>query len=82
MDRDAVRQNLIRILGTLAPETPAGAIDPDGSLRDQLDLDSMDFLNFMAGVEKTLGVSVPEKDYARLASLNACAEYLAGKTGG
>ena len=82
MDRDALRQTLIRLLGALAPETPADTIDADGNLREQLDLDSMDFLNFMIVIEKATGVSVPEKDYAKLASLNGCVEYLLRKAGG
>jgi acyl carrier protein len=46
-------------------------------LRDQLDIDSMDFLSFVASLDKELHVDVPETDYPRIATLDGCVEHLA-----
>jgi acyl carrier protein len=59
------------------PET----LDPTANLRDTLDLDSVDFMNFVVGLHAALGVDVPEADYGQLASLDACVAYLAAKRG-
>ncbi len=54
-------------------------LDPAGDLREQTDLDSMDFLNLVIGLHQTLGVEIPEADYPRLATLDGLAAYLAAK---
>ncbi|MEX0332330.1 MAG: acyl carrier protein, partial [Puniceicoccaceae bacterium] len=52
---------------------------PDVRLRDQLDLDSMDFLDIVMELRKQFGIEVPEEDYQQLASLDSCADYLTPK---
>jgi acyl carrier protein len=69
---DAVR----RALAALAPEADLDALPPDARLRDELDLDSMDFLNFVVGLHEALGVEIPEADYGKLATLAGCVAYL------
>ena len=76
MTRDEIRSAVLRVLAGIAPEADLGKLDPDLGLRDQLDLDSMDFLNFVIGLEKELHVEIPETDYAKLATLNRCVEHL------
>lgn len=51
-------------------------IKPNVSFCDQLDLNSMDFLNFVIGLDEQLNVSIPETDYTKFISLDACVEYL------
>jgi len=73
------------VLGALrrvAPEADPSRIDPKESLRDQLDIDSMDFLNFLIAIHEALGVDIPEADYPRLSTLQAILEYLAQKKPG
>ncbi|WP_217914181.1 acyl carrier protein [Miltoncostaea marina] len=70
---------LLAALGEVAPEVDAAGLAPDVPLLDQVDLDSMDFLAFVAGVEERAGVAVPERDYPRLATLAAGASYLAAR---
>ena len=77
MTRDEIRATVVRILGEIAPEADPVHIRPDVSLRDQLDLDSMDFLNFAIALAETLGVEVPETDYPKLATLAGCVEHFA-----
>lgn len=70
--RDVVRS----VLSSIAPEADFDALPGDASLRDELDLDSMDFLNFVIGLHKALGVDIPESDYRRLGTLDDCVRYL------
>jgi acyl carrier protein len=51
-------------------------LKPNLRLRDQIDLDSMDFLNFLIGIDEQLGIDIPEADYPRLATLDAIFAYL------
>ncbi len=81
MTRAEVRQSVLDALLTIAPEVRPAEIDPATPLREQLDIDSMDFMNFVIALDERLGVDVPETEYGRLSSLDACVEYLAGRLG-
>ena len=70
--RTAVMASLARI----APEADLDHLAPDLDLRDELDLDSMDFLNFVVGIHDRTGVEVPERDYPQLLTLRACIAYV------
>jgi acyl carrier protein len=63
-------------LHRIAPDVDLGAIDPFGSLQEDLDLDSMDFLSFVEGIHERTGIDIPERDFPNLVSLNACLAYL------
>ncbi|HVN10367.1 MAG TPA: phosphopantetheine-binding protein, partial [Patescibacteria group bacterium] len=60
-----------------APEADLSQLKPGQRIREQLDIDSMDALNFVIGLHKELQVEIPEADYGKLATLNDCVEYLA-----
>lgn len=74
-DTDLLAQ-LRAVLGDVAPDLDVDRIDADADLRNDLDLDSMDVLNFVIGVSKRLGVDIPEADYGQIASLAKCAAYV------
>jgi acyl carrier protein len=57
------------------------SLRPDAALRDELDIDSMDFLNFVIALHEQLGVDIPEVDYSKLSSINDIVAYLASKLG-
>jgi acyl carrier protein len=78
--RDEIRQVIVDALGKIAPEINPASIVPGVSFRDQLDLDSMDFLNFVLALHDRLGVEIPEADYPRLYTLDDAVAYLASKT--
>jgi acyl carrier protein len=82
MTKDEIRASVLAALASVAPEADTTAIDPKRSLRDQLDLDSMDFLNFVVALHKAVGVDVPERDYAKLDALDAGVEYLVSRAAG
>jgi acyl carrier protein len=79
MTGDEIKNTVLRILGGIAPEADLTQIKPQVSFRDQLSINSMDFLNFAIGLNKELGVEVPEADYPKVASLNGCVEYVMEK---
>lgn len=76
MTSDGVRATVLRVLGEIAPEADLAAVRPDVPLRAQLDLDSMDVLNFVVGLHTALGTDIPEADYGKLATLDGCVAYL------
>jgi acyl carrier protein len=73
---DELRQTVLDVLGTIAPEADTDTIDPDGDLRSQLDLDSFDFLNVLVELSERTGIEIPETDYAQVSTLNGCVAYL------
>lgn len=75
MTRTEVQQTIIAALGRVAPEVNAATLDADKPLRDQIDLDSVDYLNFVIDLHSQMGVEIPEADYGKLASLNAAVDY-------
>ena len=79
MTNTELRDAVLAALASVAPEVEEIALNPAESIRDQLDIDSMDFLNFMIAVNASVGVEVPEQDYAEVASLDGCVRYLAHK---
>ena len=81
MNSDDIRRTVVTALCDVAPEIEADKLDPKAELRSTLDLDSMDFLNFVLGLHKALGIDIPESDYRKLASLDACVAYIAARLG-
>ncbi len=77
MTRDEIMAVVRSILGGIAPEVDLAAVKPDADLRDELDIDSMDFLHFVVALHDRLGVDVPEADYPRIRTLDGCLAYLA-----
>jgi len=77
MTPEEIKQVLFEELGNIAPESDPAAVDPDADLREELDIDSMDFLNLIIALHKRLKVEIPEADYAKLATVNGALGYLA-----
>ncbi len=80
--REELQATLLRLLSEIAPEIDPAAIDPHTSLRDQIDLDSMNFLDFLISVDEALHIAIPERDYGRLQTLDGCLTYLMEHTTG
>ena len=77
MNEREIRTVVLDVLGTVAPEAREVEIRPEVNFREQLDFDSLDFLNFAIALTKRLGVEIPESDYPKLSSLGGCVTYLA-----
>jgi acyl carrier protein len=81
MTAKAIEQVVLQTLGEIAPEADLAHVDRRRNLREQLDLDSMDFLNFVVGLHERLGIDIPEADYPKLATLEGIIGYFAGQKG-
>lgn len=79
MDRDELRAIVITRLTSIAPEVDGDQLVADLPLREQVDLDSMDWLNFLIGLHDKLAVDIPEADYAKLRTLGDLLDYLAAR---
>jgi acyl carrier protein len=82
MNPTEIRSTILDALGDVAPEATGMAIDDATSLREQLDLDSMDFLNFMIALHGKLHVDIPETDYPKVQTLKDLLEYLSVRLDG
>jgi acyl carrier protein len=78
---EAVRDVVVAAIARVAPEVDSRTLRFDAPLRDQVDLDSMDFLNVVIALHERLQVDIPEADYGQLSSVNAIVAYLSRKTG-
>ncbi len=76
MKEEELRSEILTALKQVAPEVDTAALDSEQTFRDQLGIDSIDYLNFIVGLEERLGLRIAEVDYPRLSSLAGCLEYL------
>ncbi len=79
MTKDECKQVVLDIIAEIAPDEELSDVNGEVALREQLDLDSMDFLDIVMELRKQHSIEVPEADYSQLASLDSCAEYLTPK---
>lgn len=76
MTEEEIRKTIADTLARIAPEADLDEIDPEQNMREELDIDSYDFLNLLIGLKDKLDVEVPEEDYEKLISLNDLLRYL------
>lgn len=79
MDQHEVRRTVVAELKRIAPEIEESELAPGKLLREQVDLDSMDWLNFLVALHERLKVEIPESDYAKLGTLDQVVGYLSAK---
>ena len=77
MTTTEARRLIVEALSRLAPEANPAELPGRADLRSELDLDSMDFLNFVAALHARTGIDIPEADYPKLSTLDGAAAYLA-----
>lgn len=82
MNESEIRARVLQIMKSIAPELEEGELRADRPLRNQIDLDSMDWLNFLVALHEKLRVDIPEADYAKLVTLDDLVAYLRAKIGG
>lgn len=76
MNEDEIRATVLTLLAEVAPEADMSAIKPTVRLRDQIDIDSMDALNFLIAVDAEFHVEIPEADYPKLGTLDSIVTYV------
>ena len=79
MNELEIRKAIEEELGNIAPEADLRKLDPAADLREILDIDSMDILNFVTAIHHRLGVDIPELDYPKLVTLDGATNYLVAK---
>lgn len=76
MTRDDAMALVRTAIREVAPEADLGDIEPHETIQEALDMDSIDFLNFVIGLHDRTGLEIPERDYPELATLDGCVGYL------
>ena len=77
MTNNTITQKILEAIQTVAPEIEQEDIDLDEDIREECDLDSMDFLNYLEALQRSTGVKISEGDYVRVNTFNKMAQYLA-----
>jgi len=81
MNQTEIKSAVVAALKSVAPESDPASISEAAPLRDTLDLDSMDFLNFVIALHAALQVDIPEADYGKVRTLNDAVSYIERKLG-
>ena len=76
MTREEIRDVILEIIQDIDEDAELETLKSDQALRDQLDLDSMDFLDIVMELRKRYKIQIPESDYEQLATLDSCVNYL------
>jgi acyl carrier protein len=76
MTNDEARQLVRSVLRQVAPEADIDEVGTGETLQEALDLDSIDFLNFVVGLQEETGFEIPERDYPQLSTVEGCTAYL------
>jgi acyl carrier protein len=79
--REQIRALVIDTLAGIAPEVDYATLASSQPLREQIDIDSFDFLNVVIRLHDKLGVDIPESEYRKLATLDSAIDYLASRLG-
>lgn len=82
MNREEIIHAIRDIIATIAPDEDLSNLKTDVRLREQIELDSMDFLDIVMELRKRYGVQIPEEDYKELATLDGCVAYLGPRLAG
>ena len=69
------------ILSNIAPDVDIDSLRADDDMRDTLDIDSVDFLNFVAALHERTGIDIPERDYPMVSTIGRCVDYLSKAPG-
>lgn len=77
MTEAEIRAAIMTSLHSVAPEVPADEIDPSKPIGPQMDVDSIDFLNVLMGIEERTGIAIPERDYAQVQTVDDTVKYVA-----
>lgn len=79
MNRDPLKQAIVETLLTIAPEVDPALLKADKPFRNQVDLDSADWLNFLVALKERIGVDVPDAEAPRLNTLDKLVDYCAAR---
>ncbi|WP_306535222.1 acyl carrier protein [Geobacter sp.] len=81
MTEEKLKEIIFRELRQIAPEADPTILDPDENIRQALDIDSYDFLQFLIAIDEAIGVDIPEADYENVFTLRGLLRYLEVRVG-
>jgi acyl carrier protein len=76
MNQQEARNIIFQVLGEIAPEVDPSLVEDSVDLTEQLDLDSMDYLNWMLGINAETGVEIPQRDVSEFLTIDGAVSYL------
>lgn len=80
MNTDEATRLIFEILGGIAPEVEPATVNRHDDLTEQLDLDSMDYLNWMIGISEATGIDIPQRDLSAFLTIDGAADYLVARS--
>jgi acyl carrier protein len=79
MTEEVIKQTIFQLLKHIAPDTEPSELKPDENIRETLNIDSFDVLQFIVALDKKLGIEIPEQDYGKTTTLQNLVSYIQGK---
>ncbi|RKS95793.1 acyl carrier protein [Flavobacterium limicola] len=79
MNEEEIKEIVFQLLKKIAPDTEPSRLKPDENIRETLNIDSFDSLQFIVALNKKTGIEIPEEDYGKIATLQALTAYIKNK---
>jgi acyl carrier protein len=79
MNEEEIKEIILQLLKKIAPDTEPSTLKPDENIRETLNIDSFDSLQFIVALNKKTGIEIPEEDYGKIATLQALTAYIKNK---
>lgn len=79
MNEDDIKKTIFKLLKRIAPETEPSQLKPDENIRETLNIDSFDALQFIVALDEKLGIEIPEEDYGKTSTLKTLLSYVQSK---
>jgi acyl carrier protein len=79
MNEEEIKEIIFQLLKKIAPDTEPSTLKPDENIRETLNIDSFDSLQFIVALNKKTGIEIPEEDYGKIATLQALTAYIENK---
>jgi acyl carrier protein len=79
MTEQETKQSLFILLKQIAPDTEPSTLKPDDNIREKLNIDSFDTLQFIVSVNEKFGIEIPEEDYEKITTINSLTNYISTK---
>lgn len=76
MDTESIKDQILNILKKIAPEVSRSQLDEHSKLRDQVDLDSIDYLRFLKDISTFFKITIMESDYEKIQNINSLIHYI------
>lgn len=79
MNKEELEKIIFQLLTKIAPETDPDQLSPNENIRESLNIDSYDFLQFIVALDDKLKIEIPEEDYGKISTLGTLTDYLMNK---